>query len=565
MGRDQSKCFGMLLDGRAQATGIKQRGHDATMLLILNSHHDVVNFTLPGEDGERWFCLIDSKSPGRPRRPPSRTATAIRSQAVHCSSSSWVSRIANRARHVRELGRFSILRSAQWHPRWCDARPRIKRVGRGRCSKIASSDRFRGARPGYARPPAWPNRPKARGRRSAQLPDRAALVRCQKLGVPRVGIANSISLVADDDAVILILDVTPERQPPRKYLLPVSILWDAEAPASAILAEVRYGSSRGVLVDAFADDQFIPQAARRIGADDGTGQGEIPGLIFRRSALFDGLEREMAATSDIERRAGEQSNTSIKIGGTMLKGCRRLEPGVHPELEIGRFLTEVAGFRNAPALLGSVELVGRGGEVPTALCVLQALIPNQGDGWAYVIEHLKSIRNEHSAGGRTEQQLCWLAHCLGQRTAELHHAFALGTDDIAFAPEPVQPDHLSDWAQAIRSSAASIFEALNQARPRLDGASQQAADRLLGPRRFADADRRVDAGKSRRKTNARHGDTIWGQVLIASDDVFIIDFEGEPMRPLTERRDKHLPLRDVSGMLRSFQYAAAPSRVPSRG
>jgi len=377
-------------------------------------------------------------------------------------------------------------------------------------------------------------------------------------GVPRVGIANSISLVADHDAVILILDVTPERQPPRKYLLPVSILWDAEAPASAILAEVRYGSSRGVLVDAFADDRFIRRLLARIGADDGAGQGEIPGLIFRRSALLDGLERELAATSDIERRAGEQSNTSIRIGGTMLKGFRRLEPGVHPELEIGRFLTEVAGFRNAPALLGSVELVGRGGEVPTALCVLQALIPNQGDGWAYVIERLKSIPNEHSAGGRTEQQLCSLAYCLGQRTAELHHAFAFGTDDIAFAPEPFQPDHLSDWAQAIRSSVASIFEALNQARPRLDGASQQAADRLLGRRedllmQIAELmPAKVDAKRTR-----VHGDYHLGQVLIASDDVFIIDFEGEPMRPLTERRDKHLPLRDVSGMLRSFQYAAA--------
>jgi trehalose synthase-fused probable maltokinase len=377
-------------------------------------------------------------------------------------------------------------------------------------------------------------------------------------GVPNVRIANSISLASGDDAVILILDVTPERQPPRKYLLPVSVLWDAEAPASAILAEVQHGSSRGVLVDAFADDRFIHRLLARIGADDGTGGGEIPGLIFRRSALLDGIERELAATSDIERRAGEQSNTSIRIGGTMLKGFRRLEPGVHPELEIGRFLTEVAGFRNAPALLGSVELVGPVGEVPTALCVLQALIPNQGDGWAYVIERLESIPNEHADRARSEQQLFSLAHCLGQRTAELHHAFALGTHDMAFAPEPFQSDHLIDWAQAIRSSAGFIFDALNQARPRLDGASQQAADRLLCRRedllmQIAELmPAKVDAKRTR-----VHGDYHLGQVLIASDDIFIIDFEGEPMRSLTERRGKHLPLRDVAGMLRSFQYAAA--------
>jgi trehalose synthase-fused probable maltokinase len=376
-------------------------------------------------------------------------------------------------------------------------------------------------------------------------------------GIPDVGIANAISLGAGDEPVILILDVTPERQPSRRYLLPVSILWNAEAPASAILAEVQYASSRGTLVDAFADDRFIGMLLALIGADDSAGAGKIPGLIFRRSALLNGIERELAATSDIERRAGEQSNTSVRVGGVMLKGFRRLEPGIHPELEVGRFLTEVAGFRNAPALLGSVELVGATGEVPTALCVLQALIPNQGDGWAYVIERLEGIPNEN-ADRSLEQQLFSLARCLGQRTAQLHHAFAIVTDDVAFAPEPIQPDHLITWAQAIRSSAGVIFDALNQARPRLDNTSQQEADRLLCRRQdlLMQIDQlmpaKVDAKRSR-----VHGDFHLGQVLIAGDDVFIIDFEGEPMRPLAERRGKHLPLRDVAGMLRSFQYATA--------
>jgi trehalose synthase-fused probable maltokinase len=377
-------------------------------------------------------------------------------------------------------------------------------------------------------------------------------------GIPDVGIANAISLGVGDEPVILILDVTPERQPSRRYLLPVSILWNAEAPASAILAEVQYASSRGTLVDAFADDRFIGMLLALIGADDSAGAGKIPGLIFRRSALLNGIERELAATSDIERRAGEQSNTSVRVGGVMLKGFRRLEPGIHPELEVGRFLTEVADFRNAPALLGSVELVGATGEVPTALCVLQALIPNQGDGWAYVIERLESIPNENADRSRLEQQLFSLAHCLGQRTAQLHHAFAIVTDDVAFAPEPIQPDHLITWAQAIRSSADVIFDALNQARPRLDNTSQHEADRLLCRRQdlLVQIDQLMPAKVDAKRTRV-HGDFHLGQVLIAGDDVFIIDFEGEPMRPLTERRGKHLPLRDVAGMLRSFQYAAA--------
>jgi trehalose synthase-fused probable maltokinase len=240
----------------------------------------------------------------------------------------------------------------------------------------------------------------------------------------------------------------------------------------------------------------------------------------------------------------------------MLKGFRRLEPGVHPELEIGRFLTEVAGFKNAPALLGSVELVGPMGEVPTALCVLQALIPNQGDGWAHVNERLKIIANEQADQIGTEQQLFSLAHCLGKRTAELHHAFAAGTADRAFAPEPFQPDHLIDWAQAICISAGFIFDTLSHARPRLDHTSQEVADRLL--RRREDLLMQIAElmpAKVDVKRTRVHGDYHLGQVLISSDDVFIIDFEGEPMRPLTERRGKHLPLRDVAGMLRSFQYA----------
>jgi glycogen debranching enzyme len=384
-------------------------------------------------------------------------------------------------------------------------------------------------------------------------------------GVPTVGVANAIPLALDssgsDDAVILILDVTPARQPPRKYLLPVSILWDKEPSASAILAEAHYGSSHGVLVDAFADDRFVRMLLARIGKDADTEPRSIPSLVFRHSALFNTIEQELAATSDIERTSAEQSNTSIRVGGMMLKGFRRLEPGIHPELEIGRFLTEVAGFRNAPALLGSVELVGTTGSVPTALCVLQALIPNQGDGWQYVLELLKIITNDHRDSTTAEQRLISLAQCLGKRTAELHHAFALDSKDVAFAPEPFEPNHLGDWTRDIRTSAGVIFDALIQVGPRLDHAAQRLADRLLC--RHQDLLIQIDAMMPAKVDAMRtriHGDYHLGQVLIARDDVFIIDFEGEPMRPLTERRGKHLPLRDVAGMLRSFQYAAASVR-----
>ena len=215
--------------------------------------------------------------------------------------------------------------------------------------------------------------------------------------------------------------------------------------------------------------------------------GRIPGLIFRRSALLRGLEAR--AGSDIRHRAPRGrtvEHVRSVIGGVMLKGFRkasRRPSGVG----IGRFLTEVAGFRERSALLGRSSSSGEG--IPTALCVLQA-IPNQGDGWAYVIERLKSVPNEHSAGAGPSNscRACALPRTAYRRM--LHHAFALGTDDMRCAePFGRSPQRLG---AGLCSSAASIFEALRPGSTAVDGLRTQAADRLLPPREdLLAADQRV--------------------------------------------------------------------------
>lgn len=374
-------------------------------------------------------------------------------------------------------------------------------------------------------------------------------------GTPVVKIADAVGLCTDDDPVLLMLLVAPPGQPTQRYLLPIVALWDGEeVPASAALASVHAGTSRGILVDALADDRFIRSLLAGIRAGNEVVRPGCSRILFRRTAALAAYEGELGGA--IERSTAEQSNTSVRVGGTMLKAFRKLQPGIHPELEVTRFLTEGGRFSHVPALLGSVEHVDASGTC-TTLCVLQSLIPNQGDGWSFTVERLKRALHDPAAGSG----LLRLAGRLGQRTAELHHALAAPTDAAAFAPEPVEPRHLSEWMDGVRAQARSALAGLEQARSTLGPAVGSQADKLLA--RSQELMERIGnwapVGLEVKRTRL-HGDYHLGQILVADDDVFIIDFEGEPLRSLNERRAKHSPVRDVAGMLRSFEYAGAAAR-----
>jgi maltose alpha-D-glucosyltransferase/alpha-amylase len=332
------------------------------------------------------------------------------------------------------------------------------------------------------------------------------------------------------------------------------------------VAQIRRGPRVGAFYDATVDERVPLVVIEAMGR----GQ-EVPASdgVIRFSATSRFAEMRLEPDIEVRRVGVEQSNSSVLIGDqAMLKAYRKLTRGVHPELEIARFLTEEAEFRNTPPLLGAAEHFAADG-TRTALAVLMGFVRNQGDGWAYTLNYLDRVLDEtllvrppegHVEPLRLEDRhVDYLAEArtLGRRTAELHRALAIDTDDEAFRPEPIAAADLRAWRAAVRRQAEGAFAAMQQALPRLDEANRTVAEALLARRDacFRRIDELTEGPVNAAKTR-HHGDYHLGQVLVVQKDFYIVDFEGEPRRSLEERRAKHSPLRDVAGMLRSFDYAA---------
>ena len=277
----------------------------------------------------------------------------------------------------------------------------------------------------------------------------------------------------------------------------------------------------------------------------------------------------------------EQSNSSVVYENRLvMKIFRRLEEGANPDLEIGTFLTGNTSFRNVPPLAGSLEYLGDG-ETRTALGMLQGYVTNQGDAWQFTLKALAEYyeRASQFSGLLSEVphapllKLCdqalpdeatqriglYLdaAALLGRRTAELHLALASDPEDPDFAPQPFSEEDLQAFANSSLRLLTVNFDLLRRLRDGMLDHSRQEADSVL---RLEGAARRrfqLLTGLKISATVTRiHGDYHLGQVLFTGSDFVIIDFEGEPARPLEERRKKRSPLQDVAGMLRSFHYAA---------
>jgi maltose alpha-D-glucosyltransferase/alpha-amylase len=367
--------------------------------------------------------------------------------------------------------------------------------------------------------------------------------------------------------LVTIADAEREGGERQTYLLPLALVWEdgseeqLRALAPLTIAKVRQQSQVGVLADAFGDEAFCRALIAAIGAAE-TRRTVHGTMRFLPTAEFARVVGADWAALPVSGAGGQSSNTIVTVGERVfLKAYRRLQAGINPEAEIGRYLTEVARFTNSVPVAGTIEYVLDDGRTST-VALLQGYVDNQGDGWDYTLGHLDRFfelppeQAEPTKPADAHGGYLALARTLGVRTAELHAALARRSGDAAFDPEPITAADVAAWTQRVRRGAEAALERLGRRVADLAAPVRAAAEAMLARRDeiLARIDRhtgdRPGAGKTR-----VHGDYHLGQVLLVQNDFYIVDFEGEPTRTLSERREKQSPLKDVAGMLRSFDYA----------
>jgi maltose alpha-D-glucosyltransferase/alpha-amylase len=375
------------------------------------------------------------------------------------------------------------------------------------------------------------------------------------------------AIAVADAAWLTLVDVRFGDGVMERYAVPLAVAIEGEAAGirrerpAAVLARV---PGDATVYDALFHDGFCLRllALARGQSELPTPHGRLVGVPVA-AMTHDPVE----AIHPIARSAPDQSNTSVLFGRTMMmKLFRRLEEGRNPDVELSGFLTR-SGFAHTPALIGTVELVGEQA-VSASLLMVQRYLPNQGNGWAVTLailqDYLAAPGDARSADqaprAETMAPDLRIATLLGRRTAELHVRLA-AAEEPSIAAEACTTDDLRSLADAMRTRGQQQLRLLEASVSRLtDGIREQAdqvlalAEELLG--RF-DVLRQLDHGGQRIRC---HGDFHLGQVLVTADDLYIIDFEGEPARTLEERRAKTSAAKDVAGMMRSFSYVAASAR-----
>jgi len=331
----------------------------------------------------------------------------------------------------------------------------------------------------------------------------------------------TVDLPGDRSFTLAVVEVLYELGSPERYLLPVlpseEGVKDAFEDAEVLRA----------LFQLIREKRELPSASGKL---VGEWLDTPEGLIALPSPL------------PVRRLQVEQSNTSVVVGEQLiLKVIRKLEAGINPEYEVGRFLATRTSFRATPTLLGALQSEGPAG---ATLAVVHRFIPDVTDGWRYTLDCFRQ-------GPRLSDAVLKDLRVLGERLGQLHHALASNTEDPAFAPEPLHAEDVQRWSASIVGEMGVTLSQAARHSPELENRRED----LIGHARQL-----AHVPPSGQKIRI-HGDLHLGQVLRSGGDWLLFDFEGEPGRSFAQRREKYSALRDVAGMLRSFDYAEATVRL----
>jgi len=375
-------------------------------------------------------------------------------------------------------------------------------------------------------------------------------------------------------AQIWFVEVSYLDGPDEFYVLPIKLATGDTARAvlqnapHAVIARFN-GNSNAILFDAVWDSDFREKLFRLM-LDRQHASGRNGRVVGTLSPHF---TADIAEIPKSTVPSVEQSNSSMLFGSKFfLKLYRKLEDGVNPDVEVTRFLTERAGFQNVPAYAGAIEY-RRDKSEPSVICLLQSAVSAESDAWTLTLDSVGRFyervlgrkadlqKQTSTPAGRLDELVGGVyaerVKLLGQRTGELHIALASAPDDLVFAPEPFNALAQRSVYQSMRALVRRTTELLGKKlddlpeKFRAEARGVLAAEKEILEREKRLLDRKTNAAKIR-----IHGDFHLGQVLYTGKDFVILDFEGEPARPLSERKLKRSPLRDVAGMMRSFQYAA---------
>jgi len=387
-------------------------------------------------------------------------------------------------------------------------------------------------------------------------------------------------------AVFVLVEVSYLEGEPETYVVPLAFAEheaaeriSQDAP-NAVVAQLQVGERVGLAVDGLHDREFCELLLETAQRRRATGRNGA--LVSRPTPAMRSILRAAEGPLEPDLFRAEQTNTSVVFGHQIiLKVFRRAEEGTNPDLELGLHLN-AAGFAYAPTVLGSLEYAPPRGESRT-LAILHEVVPNEGDAWSYTRDELGRLYERALASEDSPEDPAWDPHTapivlaefelpriahevaegslrtaelLGQRVAELHLALGNHSPDPSFAPEPTTTLYLRSSYQSMRTLERRTLGLVRRHLAILPPEDRANAEELL--ERQSDITARLRAVTDIKKPGMRtryHGDLHLGQVLHSGPDFVIIDFEGEPMRSLADRRIKRSPIRDVAGMLRSFDYA----------